>query len=209
MKAPQVQVTATLLVVAASCLAAPLLASELPAAAAGCPSSANATNAHDQIIKLSQLLDPSGRLTKMIAEFHPHPAHGHHAAIETGSSVTEEPLQVAASELEPVKRETEVAANAEAAPTTTTSQPSSSSATPEVTEASTSAGSTQAPATTTAPAVESNVTKGPQVVSTTAESKNVTVNVFLQLAPDAKTEELVSTWKPLGSIAQSLQPPSK
>lgn len=186
--------TASLLVVA-SCLLAGTLAAEQPA---GCQT-VNATSAHDQIIKLSNILDPSGKLSKMIADFHPHRGHGAPGA---------DPMQAAASELEPVKREVDpstasgepAAAAAAAAPQAAPAAPAANTTLSGLISSATAATAIAAETTTAAPsaqmpvgkAAEAPATQAPQVVAKSAESKNVTVNVFLQLAPDAKTDELVS-----------------
>lgn len=171
------------------------------AVSSGCQAAPNATSAHEQIIKLSELLDPSGKLSKMIADYHPHPAHQH-----AGHSPAGADLQAAASEPEPVKRETAVqdapAANATEAPATTlasllanatTSVPASTAAAAASESTTAAASATQAaPPATANKEAAANSTQTPQVVGKSGDSKNVTVNVFLQLVPDAKTDELVS-----------------
>lgn len=171
--------------------------------AAAAPTACNqgAGNAHDQLISLSKIIDPSGRLSKMIADFHP----AHRNTDEGKDKAT-----VASLIAEPVKRSTEN--EQKLTTTTTTSATTSTTAAAEVpstsatTTASTATTAAAAASTTTAPEVN------PQALSTTTapapasgaaatttqapkptEGGNVTVNVFLQLAPDAKTEEIVST----------------
>lgn len=169
------------LILALSCVGQ---AAEMSSATAGCPTAVNASNAHDQIIKLSQLLDPSGKLSKMIADFHPHhegAGQSHHA---------QDPMLVAASEPEPVKREA-VPANAtseQSVPTTTLASLIASPTTSTTTTPATPA----ANSTSVLPTSEANATTQMPLTAKSGESKNVTVNVFLQLDPDAKTDELVS-----------------
>lgn len=155
--------------------------------------------AHDTMVALASVLDPSGQLAKHILASHPRP--GEHKEHGVGS----DPLIVAASEPEPVIKRSPVeeekaatagpSANATAATTSAldaikamvmASSPASGS-TPTTAAPVVAAKSEQAPS---AP-VNASTTPAPKAAETTAAS-NVTVNVFLQLAPDAKTDELVS-----------------
>lgn len=142
-----------------------------------------AGNAHDQLLRLSRLVDPSGRLAKLVADFHQaehvHPAPGAQKAPE-----------------EPVKRSAAAAETATDAPADASTQPPAPAAAttqpPAPTTTTGASASVSAPA-ATGPAANSSAaptTLAPGAKPT--EASNVTVNVFLQLVPDAKTEELVS-----------------
>lgn len=174
-----------------------------PQPQSGCNTAATG-NVHEQLMKLSQMIDPSGRLSKMISDFHPAP-NG-----TSGASSHEGHNHGLVGPVEPVKRSTEAeqkqnfmllveesapAASIAPAPQTTTPAPptgapaSSPSSSESTTTTSTTTTVAPTAGNTTAPAV---ATSAPNVTTPT-EASNVTVNVFLQLVADVKTEELVST----------------
>lgn len=174
------------------------------AAAAGAPvsnckpSAVSATTAHQQLMALSSMIDPSGKLSKIINEYHPESVAGHSHKHEG------DPMQVAASEEEPVKRSAMDDEQAAASNKTSTTTTESSSANATLAKAqdvikalvvsaiNNAANTTAAPVLAKSePAVNVTVTPAPNVTETSTAA-NVTVNVFLQLAPDSKTDELVS-----------------
>lgn len=159
---------------------------------------------YDRMIDLANALDSTQKLSKLISETQPRP--------KVTNSGDGDPLDVAVSEPEPVKR----SPDEEAAPASnvTATTPSALEAIKAMVTASSEApktAPTTAPTATPAPVTSAAVksdqaasspaptasqagnatTPAPKVAETTAAS-NVTVNVFLQLAPDAKTDELVS-----------------
>ena len=192
---------AVLLVAALTCLAATsgTLAEDQPASS-GCKATVNAGDVHEQIIKLSQIIDPSGKLSKIISDYHPAPASG-------AGEHKHADLQVAASENEQFKREADpsgaaAAENATGAPsgdqaatTTLTSLVKEAAGTTVAPVSNATSGADSNSTSTTpspVPAAANSTTVSP-TVSTPTQASNVTVNVFLQLSlPDAKTEELVS-----------------
>lgn len=163
-------------------------------APAGCQPAAG--NAHGQLLRLSQLVDPSGRLAKLVADFHPaQPAQSEPVKRSSDAEAGAEQQVAAGSEQTAAVVAAPEAGSAASAASTTSSTTSATSTTTSAPPAASSSASAATGAPGPSPSAgPATTTVAPAAKST--EASNVTVNVFLQLAPDAKTEELVSGRSP-------------